>query len=421
MSATVQVAQTFCGTFTHLAPEVWQRQTYGQGADVWSLGVLVYRLLFQELPFSGQSAEELRRKICSDEYVRPSERNDRFEPALIDVVERMLTPDPQLRPSVLDLLRLPAVTNWVNDFTRIAAETLPPAEFADVAACLVRDEVLAVDPEAGYLTVHPVLTAMQMPSFVAAPSPSGFSSVGSASTHGASHPPSEAFVVDADAAAMSAERESQREEARDAAARQEDAAAEHSAPLSGLLAAAPALPAQALAPIPAPVAPPSPPRGKRGIVFKRSKGAWAARALVVTDTSLDLYPVAPAVADALVHEAIDAVADGDVTFDNQQPQVLPLSAVAEASAGGPPLVVSHAELGVSPTPVDPHDGDASDEEDYDDDPDTAETIHPLWVTPRAGAGGPRHPIELGVTDRALRDEWVAAIADAIRRSLGHAA
>lgn len=46
-------AGTNCGTEIYMAPEILSGKPYGKQADVWSLGVLFYYLLFADFPFKG--------------------------------------------------------------------------------------------------------------------------------------------------------------------------------------------------------------------------------------------------------------------------------------------------------------------------------------------------------------------------------
>ena len=48
------VLYDFCGTMHYIAPEVMQREGYyGKPADIWALGVLLYRMTVGCFPFKG--------------------------------------------------------------------------------------------------------------------------------------------------------------------------------------------------------------------------------------------------------------------------------------------------------------------------------------------------------------------------------
>ena len=55
------------GTPYYMAPEVLDG-AYGKGADLWSLGVLLYTLVCGYLPFQGSSAADVFRKIKEADY-----------------------------------------------------------------------------------------------------------------------------------------------------------------------------------------------------------------------------------------------------------------------------------------------------------------------------------------------------------------
>ncbi len=44
--------KTYCGTPITMAPEIFQSEYYDKKCDIWSLGVIMYQLVYGKLPFS---------------------------------------------------------------------------------------------------------------------------------------------------------------------------------------------------------------------------------------------------------------------------------------------------------------------------------------------------------------------------------
>ena len=57
------MTKTVCGTPLYMAPEVFENQPYTNLADLWSVGVTFFEILFGRFPFDGKSEPEILRKM----------------------------------------------------------------------------------------------------------------------------------------------------------------------------------------------------------------------------------------------------------------------------------------------------------------------------------------------------------------------
>ncbi|KAG0229263.1 hypothetical protein BGW42_001657 [Actinomortierella wolfii] len=99
---------TFCGTTEYLAPEIVMGKPYGKAVDWWSLGVLLYEMLFGDSPFADKRTEGTYHKILHQPVTFPTVRTSPLVPASFDpvrdvsddardLIQKLLEKDPKKR------------------------------------------------------------------------------------------------------------------------------------------------------------------------------------------------------------------------------------------------------------------------------------------------------------------------------------
>jgi NIMA (never in mitosis gene a)-related kinase 1/4/5 len=115
-------ARTIVGTPIYLSPEVVEGRGYGNKADVWSLGVILYELMTLKRPFSGSSIPSLVRRILRGKFPPlPS----CYSEELRGLVSLMLSRSASTRPSVAAILQLPLLKPFVEKFVARCREANP--------------------------------------------------------------------------------------------------------------------------------------------------------------------------------------------------------------------------------------------------------------------------------------------------------
>lgn len=94
-----------CGTVEYAAPELLQNESIDDPfkADIWSLGVVLYALLYRRFPFDGPTAKVLKIRILTSE---PNFEKIEGKEELIELVKQLLNKNPMHRPSIKDIIEL---------------------------------------------------------------------------------------------------------------------------------------------------------------------------------------------------------------------------------------------------------------------------------------------------------------------------
>jgi len=104
------VMKTACGTPGYVAPEILQNESYSEAVDMWSLGVILFILLCGFPPFYDESAAGLYAQIRTGGYVFQSPYWDGISDQAKNLVDKLLTVQPENRIRPLSVLDHP----WFN-------------------------------------------------------------------------------------------------------------------------------------------------------------------------------------------------------------------------------------------------------------------------------------------------------------------
>lgn len=102
-----QVMKEQCGTPAYIAPEILRNRGYGLNVDLWSVGVVLFAMLYGTVPFKAQTMEELHQLILKGKYLLKEDISVEAR----DLLRGLLEINPKKRLSCRKILRHP----WLRD------------------------------------------------------------------------------------------------------------------------------------------------------------------------------------------------------------------------------------------------------------------------------------------------------------------
>ncbi|KAI9449687.1 kinase-like domain-containing protein [Lactarius psammicola] len=119
--------KTICGTPNYIAPEVLFDTANGHSfeVDTWSIGVILYTFVVGRPPFQTKDVKEVYQRIRDNQYEFPSHRDVSLDAR--ELVQQILTPNPQERPSLHDIVDHTFFTHGiVPGYIPASARDMPP-------------------------------------------------------------------------------------------------------------------------------------------------------------------------------------------------------------------------------------------------------------------------------------------------------
>ncbi|XP_014485927.1 PREDICTED: testis-specific serine/threonine-protein kinase 3-like [Dinoponera quadriceps] len=124
------LSRTYCGSYAYASPEILRGVPYQpQLSDVWSVGVVLYAMVYGQLPFDETNHSLLLKQVQS-KVVFP--KQPKVSQPCRSLITRILVPQPE-RPSI-SVIR---TDSWLE--TSVVAQTSISDEFAKTAASVSKE------------------------------------------------------------------------------------------------------------------------------------------------------------------------------------------------------------------------------------------------------------------------------------------
>ena len=137
--STMTYSGNVIGSVHYFSPEQAQGGTITPKSDVYSLGIVMYEMLTNRLPFTGDNAVAIAMKHIEEEPTPPSIFRAQIPPMLEAITLRAMSKNPEMRPTAFELIQVlstitTAPTNEISAKDPDATQFLPRAKSKHLAA-----------------------------------------------------------------------------------------------------------------------------------------------------------------------------------------------------------------------------------------------------------------------------------------------
>ena len=110
----------YCGTLLYMAPEQIEKKSYSKTVDIWSIGIIMYILLYGKHPFyiKGDQKENFIEKIKNKEFIKNNinnKGNRKISYMAKNLLNKLLEPNPSWRYTSDKAIKHPWITRNKND------------------------------------------------------------------------------------------------------------------------------------------------------------------------------------------------------------------------------------------------------------------------------------------------------------------
>ncbi|XP_070322866.1 serine/threonine-protein kinase Nek11 isoform X1 [Odocoileus virginianus] len=148
LMGSCDLATTLTGTPHYMSPEALKHQGYDTKSDIWSLACILYEMCCMNHAFTGSNFLSIVLKIVEGDTPSLPERYPR---QLNAIMESMLNKSPSLRPSAIEILKLPYIDEQLQ-IRHSDAENLPSMDLmCRYSEMALEDKNLNSQEEAAYI------------------------------------------------------------------------------------------------------------------------------------------------------------------------------------------------------------------------------------------------------------------------------